>query len=34
MTKYENLSRKDLDAKLEKLGLKMDYEGTKKVIKA
>lgn len=34
MTKYENLSRKDLDTKLEKLGLKMDYEGTKKVIKA
>lgn len=34
MTKYENLSRKDLDAKLEKLGLKMDYDGTKKVIKA
>ena len=34
MTKYENLSRKDLDAKLEKLGLKMDYEGTKKVIRA
>ena len=32
MTKYENLSRKDLDAKLEKLGLKMDYDGTKKVI--
>ena len=34
MTKYENLSRKDLDAKLEKLGLKMDYAGTKKGIKA
>ena len=34
MTKYENLSRKDLDAKLEKLGLKMDYAGTKKVIRA
>ena len=34
MTKYENLSRKDLDTKLEKLGLKMDYDGTKKVIKA
>ena len=33
MTKYENLSRKDLDAKLEKLGLKMDYAGTKKVVK-
>lgn len=34
MTKYENLSRKDLDAKLDKLGLKMDYAGTKKVIRA
>ena len=34
MTKYENLSRKDLDAKLEKLGLKMDYAKTKKVVKA
>lgn len=34
MTKYENLSRKDLDAKLSKLGLKMDYANTKKVIKA
>lgn len=34
MTKYENLSRKDLDAKLEKLGLKMDYANTKKVVKA
>ena len=34
MTKYENLSRKDLDAKLEKLGLKMDYAGTKTVVKA
>ena len=32
MTKYENLSRKDLDTKLEKLGLKMDYEKTKKVV--
>lgn len=32
MTKYENLSRKDLDAKLDKLGLKMDYAGTKKVV--
>lgn len=32
MCKYENLSRKDLDTKLEKLGLKMDYEGTKKVV--
>lgn len=34
MTKYENLSRKDLDAKLEKLGLKMDYAKTKCVVKA
>lgn len=34
ITKYENLSRTDLDKKLEKLGLKMDYEGTKKVVKA
>lgn len=34
MTKYENLSRKDLDKKLEKLGLKMDYAGTKTVVKA
>jgi hypothetical protein len=34
MTKYENLSRKDLDAKLSKLGLKMDYTNTKKVVKA
>lgn len=33
MTKYENLSRKDLDAKLEKLGLKMDYDNTKRVVK-
>lgn len=33
MTKYENLSRKDLDAKLEKLGLKMDYDNTKCVVK-
>lgn len=32
MTKYENLSRKDLDTRLEKLGLKMDYEKTKKVV--
>ncbi len=31
MEKYENLSRKDLDTKLEKLGLKMDYT-TKKVV--
>lgn len=34
ISKYENLSRNDLDKKLEKLGLKMDYEGTKKVVKA
>lgn len=34
ITKYENLNRKDLDAKLEKLGLKMDYAGTKKVVRA
>lgn len=34
MCRYENLSRKDLDTKLEKLGLKMDYDGTKKVVKA
>lgn len=34
MTKYENLSRKDLDTKLEKLGLKMDYADTKCIIKA
>lgn len=33
MTKYENLSRKDLDTKLEKLGLRMNYE-TKKVEEA
>lgn len=33
MTKYENLSRKDLDTKLEKLGLKMDYDNTKRVVK-
>lgn len=32
MTKYENLSRKDLDTKLEKLGLKMDYDNTKCVV--
>ena len=32
MTKYENLSRKDLDTRLKKLGLKMDYEKTKKVV--
>lgn len=30
MTKYENLSRKDLDTKLDKLGLVMNYD-TKKV---
>lgn len=34
ISKYENLSRNDLDKKLEKLGLKMDYDNTKKVIKA
>ena len=34
MEKYENLSRKDLDKKLEKLGLKMDYAGSKTVVKA
>ena len=34
MEKYPNLSRKDLDAKLEKLGLKIDYAKTKKVVKA
>ena len=33
MTKYENLSRKDLDKKLEKLGLKADFESGK-IIKA
>ena len=33
MTKYENLSRKDLDKKLEKLGLKADF-ASGKVIKA
>ena len=33
MTKYENLSRKDLDTKLEKLGLKMDYDNTQCVVK-
>ena len=33
MTKYENLSRKDLDKKLEKLGLKADFaKGT--IVKA
>lgn len=34
MEKYPNLSRKDLDTKLEKLGLKIDYAKTKKVVKA
>ena len=33
MCKYENLSRNDLDKKLEKLGLKMDYDNTKCVVK-
>lgn len=33
MEKYENLSRKDLDAKLDKLGLKLDIT-TKKVVAA
>lgn len=33
MTKYENLSRKDLDKKLEKLGLKADF-ASGKVVKA
>lgn len=33
MEKYPNLSRKDMDTKLEKLSLKIDF-GTKKVIKA
>lgn len=33
MTKYENLSRKDLDKKLEKLGLKADF-ASGKIIKA
>jgi len=33
MTKYENLSRKDLDKRLEKLGLKADF-ATGKIIKA
>ena len=33
MEKYPNLSRKDMDTKLEKLDLKIDF-GTKKVIKA
>ena len=33
MTKYENLSRKDLDKKLEKLGLKADFAAGK-VVKA
>lgn len=33
ISKYENLSRNDLDKKLEKLGLKMDYDNTKRVVK-
>ena len=33
MTKYENLSRKDLDTKLEKLGLKADF-ASGKIVKA
>lgn len=33
MTKYENLSRKDLDKKLEKVGLKADF-ASGKVVKA
>lgn len=33
MTKYENLSRKDLDKRLEKLGLKADF-ASGKIIKA
>lgn len=33
MERYPNLSRKDMDTKLEKFGLKIDF-GTKKVIKA
>lgn len=33
MEKYPNLSRKDMEAKLEKLGLKIDFT-TKKVVKA
>lgn len=33
MEKYPNLSRKDMEAKLEKLGLKIDF-ATKKVVKA
>lgn len=33
MEKYPNLSRKDMEQKLEKLGLKIDFK-TKKVIKA
>ena len=33
MERYPNLSRKDMDTKLEKLGLKIDFS-TKKVIKA
>lgn len=33
MTKYENLSRKDLDKRLEKLGLRADFESGK-IVKA
>lgn len=33
MEKYPNLSRKDMEAKLDKLGLKIDF-ATKKVVKA
>lgn len=33
MEKYPNLSRKDMETKLEKLGLKIDF-GTKKVVRA
>ena len=33
MTKYENLSRKDMEAKVAKLGLKMDF-ASGKIIKA
>lgn len=33
LTKYENLNRKDLDAKLEKLGLKADFAAGK-IVKA
>lgn len=33
MEKYPNLSRKDMEVKLDKLGLKIDF-GTKKVVRA